>query len=149
MCSIEGVRLMKIKVDKLNDNFQYEYILNNKPYFISGVLQDEVIEVSINKEKRFIKVDKIIETSKHRIKPNCDIYDKCGGCKLLHVSYEHQLKLKTEMVKRLFLKNNIKHPVLDIIGMKNPIEYRNKNQVVFGYDDKKRNSHNYEQQISN
>ena len=129
---------MKIVVGKLNDNFQYVVNLNNKTYNLSNVVEGETLEVSVNKEKRSIKIDKIINASKERIKPVCSIYERCGGCKLLHVNYDYQLKLKTEMVKRLFIENNYKCHVNDVIGMKDPYEYRNKNQVVFGYDEKRR-----------
>lgn len=129
---------MKIVIGKLNDNFQYVVNLNNKTYNLSNIIEGETVEVSVNKEKRSIKIDKIINASKERIKPICSIYERCGGCKLLHVNYDYQLKLKTEMVKRLFIENNYKCHVNDVIGMKEPYEYRNKNQVVFGYDEKRR-----------
>ena len=129
---------MKIVVGKLNDNFQYEVNISGKTYYLSNVIEGETVEVSINKEKRSIKIDKIINTSVNRVKPSCNIYERCGGCKLLHVDYSHQLKLKTEMVKKLFKENNYNCVVNDVIGMNNPFEYRNKNQVVFGYDEKRR-----------
>ena len=129
---------MKIIVNKLNDNFSYELEFNGKIYYLNNALENETLEVSINKEKRTIKIDKVINPSKYRIKPKCDIYDLCGGCKLLHVDYNHQLFLKTEMVKRLFKENNFKVNVLDTIGMSNPTEYRNKNQVVFGFNNQRK-----------
>ena len=93
---------MKITTSKLNDNFSFPFDYNGKTYYLNNTLENETLEVSINKEKRTIKIDKIINPSKYRIKPKCDIYESCGGCKLLHVDYSHQLFLKTEMVKRLF-----------------------------------------------
>ena len=65
---------MKIVVGKLNDNFQYVVNLNNKTYNLSNVVEGETLEVSVNKEKRSIKIDKIINASKERIKPVCSIY---------------------------------------------------------------------------
>lgn len=129
---------MKITTTKLNDNFSCPIEINGKTYYLNNTLENETLEVSINKEKRTIKIDKIINPSKYRIKPKCDIYESCGGCKLLHVDYNHQLFLKTEMVKRLFKENNFKVNVLDTIGMTNPTEYRNKNQVVFGYNNQRK-----------
>ncbi len=129
---------MKVTINQLNDNFQAELDNNGKKFYINNVLPNEEIEVTINKEKRTIKLEKIIKASEFRIKPKCDIYDRCGGCKLLHAKYEYQLKLKTQMVQRLFKENNFKQQVNETIGMKSPKEYRNKNQVVFGYDDKRR-----------
>ena len=56
----------------------------------------------------------------------------CGGCQYQGISYDKQLKLKQEYVEGL-LKSFGK--IKPIIGMNNPLNYRNKVQVSFGYDD--------------
>lgn len=129
---------MKAVIENYNSNFQGEITLNGKKYYLPGVIKGEEVEVTLNKEKGFVKLDKVITPSKIRVNPPCDIYQKCGGCHLLHIAYQEQLKLKTQMVIDLFKNAGIKAHINDIIGMKDPKEYRNKNQVVFGYDDKRR-----------
>lgn len=59
----------------------------------------------------------------------CPVYKKCGGCQLLHMDYEKQLRWKKEQVLKL-LKPYGK--LEDMIGMENPEHYRHKVHAVFG-----------------
>ncbi|WP_347559827.1 23S rRNA (uracil(1939)-C(5))-methyltransferase RlmD [Clostridium sp. AM58-1XD] len=63
----------------------------------------------------------------------CPVYKKCGGCQLLDMPYNEQLKKKQKMMEEL-LKGIC--PVKPIIGMKNPYHYRNKVHAVFDHDRK-------------
>ncbi len=63
----------------------------------------------------------------------CKVNKKCGGCQLLHLSYPDQLALKQKEMKSL-LKGIC--PVEKIIGMENPLHYRNKVTAAFDIDRK-------------
>lgn len=63
----------------------------------------------------------------------CPIAKKCGGCQLLHFSYEKQLAEKQKAVTGL-LKGICE--VEPIIGMEEPFHYRNKVHAVFDTDKK-------------
>jgi 23S rRNA (uracil1939-C5)-methyltransferase len=65
----------------------------------------------------------------------CSIYKKCGGCTLLHLPYEEQLKKKQERIDALLADLCVPEPVLK---MKNPDHYRAKVTSVFSYDRKGR-----------
>ena len=60
----------------------------------------------------------------------CPVHGKCGGCQLLDMPYEKQLKQKQKQVSKLLKPycNTEK-----IIGMDNPFHYRNKVHAVFGH----------------
>ena len=60
----------------------------------------------------------------------CQVLGKCGGCQLLDVPYEKQLKDKHRKAEEL-LKGFCK--VYPIEGMEYPFHYRNKVHAVFGY----------------
>ncbi len=63
----------------------------------------------------------------------CPNFGKCGGCQLLSLPYEEQVKRKQRMVEELlgpFCK------VEPFIGMEEPRHYRNKVHAVFGLDRK-------------
>lgn len=114
---------------------------NGKEYDVPGTIVGEKVKVQINDDKKNprLKVLEILEKSPDRITPKCPIFEQCGGCTLLHISYERQLKEKTELVKRIFLKEtglNLKVPLC--LGMDNPYNYRNKSQIVFKNDPKKK-----------
>jgi len=75
----------------------------------------------------FAKVIEIINKSPERIDSDCKTYNRCGGCSLRHISYKETLKIKKEKVQNLvdkMLKTKIK--VEDVIGMDEPLFYRNK-----------------------
>lgn len=61
----------------------------------------------------------------------CPVYKKCGGCQLLHMDYEKQLKKKKELAAG-FLKEFGK--IERIIGMEKPEHYRCKVHAAFGRD---------------
>ena len=64
------------------------------------------------------------------------LYEKyCGGCSLWKYSYPKQLVLKNDYINKLLGSFTKVEP---IIGMEDPLYYRNKIQVSFGYDEKRR-----------
>lgn len=67
--------------------------------------------------------------------PACPLYKKCGGCQLQNLSYEEQLRWKERRVISLVGQFGRVEP---IIGMEQPLHYRNKVQAAFGLDHKKR-----------
>ncbi len=60
----------------------------------------------------------------------CPVSKKCGGCQMIDVPYEEQLRRKQALLQKLLGKYCRVHP---IVGMENPFHYRNKVHAVFGY----------------
>lgn len=60
----------------------------------------------------------------------CPVQKKCGGCQLLEVPYGEQLRQKQQQVEKL-IRPYCK--VERIIGMEEPLHYRNKVHAVFGH----------------
>lgn len=65
----------------------------------------------------------------------CPNFKKCGGCQYPGMSYEKQLKEKQKMLTGLLGAFGKIHPV---IGMQDPLHYRNKVHAVLGRDRKGR-----------
>lgn len=61
----------------------------------------------------------------------CEIYKKCGGCQLTNLSYQEQLSYKMRRVISLLGRFA---RVDEIIGMDDPLHYRNKMQAAFAVD---------------
>ncbi len=59
----------------------------------------------------------------------CPVSRKCGGCQLMNMTYEEQLRYKQAKVVKLLSGF---HRVNSIIGMEAPFHYRNKVQAAFG-----------------
>ena len=96
--------------------------------FVKGMIVDEEAYVKIIAEKKnyaFGIIDKLIKESPYRIKSECPIAYKCGGCDYRHIDYNYQLKLKKDVLINTF-RNYI---VMDIIPDDNPYYYRNKVQI--------------------
>lgn len=113
--------------------------IDNFPIFISKAIKGEKVKIvciKVKKNMAYGKLVEIIEDSKDRVEPVCNIYSQCGGCNLQHLSYEAQLELKKDRVKdcltrigKISLDNVIIHPT---IGMEIPYRYRNKVQLPVG-----------------
>ena len=129
----------KYIVDIIDNGFGGEGIakVNGFTIFIPNALKGEKCEVLILKvlsSQAYGKVVKILEESEDRMKPDCETYQRCGGCDLRHMKYETTLNLKRNTVQSLInksLKNKIE--AKKTIGMKNPYNYRNKAQYPLGY----------------
>jgi len=108
--------------------------------FVPGALQGEEVIIEITGKKRGVlwgKLKEVVVAHEHRTAPTCPVYSSCGGCRLQHVSYPEQLKIKEGLVrqalKRIGGLDEVKvHPV---IGMDNPWGYRNKGHFQVGLVD--------------
>lgn len=96
---------------------------NNFTIFVPHTLKGDIVKAKITKiTKKLIYTDLIdfIKKSKNHIKVECPYYNICGGCDLLHLSYDREKALKEKYIKKLFKKFNKK-----IITF-NRYNYRNK-----------------------
>jgi 23S rRNA (uracil1939-C5)-methyltransferase len=104
-----------------------------KAVFIPFVLAGETIEASLTEEKPGFaraKAEAVIDPSPRRVQSRCPYFARCGGCHYQHASYEHQLEIKTDILRenlrriaKLELKNEIEvHP-------SPPWNYRNRSRL--------------------
>ena len=123
-----------VKIESLGYEGEGVAKIDRYPIFIPGALKGETVRIEIIKAKKkyaFGKLLEIIEKSNERQEPKCINYEKCGGCTLMHLSYEGQLDFKFDRVKDCIKKiagldeKIVKYP----LGMENGYRYRNK--VIF------------------
>jgi len=72
-----------------------------KVVFIDGALPDETVRYTVieNRKKYTLgSAIEILKTSTHRIKPKCEVYNKCGGCALQHLSADQQIVYKQQQL---------------------------------------------------
>ncbi|MCI7798904.1 MAG: TRAM domain-containing protein [Spirochaetia bacterium] len=108
--------------------------IDGKTIFIPFAVPGEKLKIQITEEKRDYcraKIVEIINPSPHRIKPVCPLYEKCGGCNLMHIDYEFQKELKKEILKDLFIKNSVTPPEITVISG-DAFSYRNRFQLTDG-----------------
>ena len=110
--------------------------------FIDNLLPGE--EADIETDFKYGKLAKAKAINRYndspdRVHPACKYYPNCGGCQLMHLSYEKQLEYKTKKVKELlhkFAKLDVE--VYPCIGLENPTRFRNKVQKPVRFDNKKK-----------
>lgn len=74
-----------------------------------------------------------------RVHPECKYYPNCGGCQIMHLSYQAQLDFKTKKVKELLHKfARLDIDVFPCIGLSDPRRFRNKVQKPVRFDNKKK-----------
>ncbi len=104
------------------------------PIFVSYAGVGDVVEVEITKMKKnlaFAKVMKFYE--KKSVKPICKDFYQCGGCHIMHLPYEEQLRFKTNHVANTVKRiGKVDTEIRDTLGMKTPYHYRNK--LIMPYD---------------
>lgn len=114
--------------------------VNGYPLFIPYALPGEeavVKVVKVNKKFGYGKLLEVKQESEDRGEPPCNVFYKCGGCQLQHMSYDMQLQMKENQVKNVMRKiAHLDHvPVHAPIGMDDPWRYRNKVQIPVGEKD--------------
>jgi 23S rRNA (uracil1939-C5)-methyltransferase len=84
-------------------------------------------------------LEEVVRASPHRVTPRCAHFgppDLCGGCAWQHIAYPEQLRLKTDLVRRLLAITMGGHPpavadTLPATPLDNPWGYRHKVHFVF------------------
>ncbi len=110
--------------------------VEGKIIFVPNTIVGEIVNIKITKEKKNYmegKVTAIIKESPTRVKRICPYYEDCGGCDLLHLPYDEQLKYKENKIKNIvnqYLKEKIE--ITSIVSSDQQLNYRNK--VTFQAD---------------
>lgn len=102
----------KVLIEKLVDYGRGITHINNKVVFVENALPHEEVEIQITSDhKKYdeAKVMKYVKKSKDRIESICPHFNECGGCNLLHLSYEDTLLFKREKIKSLLEKAKIEY----------------------------------------
>ena len=111
--------------------------------FVKDAFVGDVARVKVMKMKKtygYARLMEVVQKSPDRIAPECPIARACGGCQLQEISYEAELRFKENKVKNNLIRiggfeekfiESVREP---IVGMENPVRYRNKAQYPVGKD---------------
>ena len=121
----------KLIIDIVDNGINFEGIAKIDGYviFVPFAIKGEKVEIVIikaNKNFAIGKILNIIEKSKYRVEPDCSIYGKCGSCNTLHIDYNYELEVKKINIINTFKKQGINIKDINLIGMGNVYNYRNK-----------------------
>ncbi len=123
--------MYELEIEKLDHQGRGIAHLNDKIVFVENALPSEIVKIKVVKENKKIMeaiVIDYIKKSNNRINPACPYYNECGGCDLLHLSYEEQLKYKENKIKEIMARyaDIDEELVKSIISSPKQYDYRNK-----------------------
>lgn len=110
--------------------------IGGRAVFVKGAIPGELWEIKL------VKVSasavwalglKLLEAAPERVTPSCPVYGKCGGCALLHMNYDAELRFKLERVNEAFRRiGGLDFRISEIIGAEKTEGYRNKSILAVG-----------------
>jgi 23S rRNA (uracil1939-C5)-methyltransferase len=110
--------------------------VNDKVIFIPWVIPGDVVDVQIKKKRTSYskgEATKIHVFSDKRVKPKCEHFTQCGGCKWQNMDYTHQLFYKQkQVVDNLKRLGKFEMPAVSpILPSEHIYYYRNKLEYTF------------------
>jgi 23S rRNA (uracil1939-C5)-methyltransferase len=107
---------------------------DGRAVFVPFGLPGELVRVELTEDKKNFargKILEVINSAPERISPKCKHFGLCGGCHYQNLSYENQLKAKTEILRdQLQRIGKIENPpVKPMVAL--PLEWNYRNNVQF------------------
>lgn len=104
--------------------------IGGRAVFVKNTIVGETWEIRILKVTAsavYGKAERCITPSPNRQRPPCPVFRKCGGCSLLHMTYDEELRMKLGRVNDAIRRiGGLDFAVQHIVGMEAPAHYRNK-----------------------
>ena len=105
--------------------------VSDRVLFVPFTVDGDEAEVEITEvRKRYARAKPIgiPVPSRHRVRPLCPVYTRCGGCGMQHIAYPHQLALKQRQVEETFrrIAGLSRIPIAEIIPSPRPFGWRGK-----------------------
>lgn len=102
--------------------------------FVPGALPGESLRARVTTRKKEYAIafpEELVEPHQFRRRPPCLVYDRCGGCQLLHAEYPLQLELKQSIVQDAFSRifKRPFPPVSPCVPSPDQMAYRNKTSL--------------------
>ena len=136
---IKKNQILEVKISDVTSAGDGVAKVDDYPIFINGGVTGDVLNITVTKTNKtygFGRINEIIEPSPYRVSPPCPVFESCGGCDLMHISYPHQLKIKQDTVtgnlQRIASLHPDRYEFDGIIGAKSTLGYRSKSQLPVG-----------------
>lgn len=128
--------LQNIEIQKIAAEGKSIAYVDDKVLFVPHTIPGDIVDVQVSrKRKSFLEgfVTRIHRESPLRIKPACQHFGICGGCKWQNLPYEKQLEFKQqEIIENLQRIGKVKlQNVYPILASEEQFNYRNKLEFTF------------------
>ncbi len=136
-------QILTVTIEDIGNNGEGIGRTDGYTLFVKDALCGDTVRARLTKVKKnyaYARCEEIITPSPERTEPFCPEHRRCGGCQIQAMSYDAQLHFKEKKVKNNLLRiGGIAHEELErvfepIIGMDEPLRYRNKAQYPVGRD---------------
>lgn len=132
-------QLVTVTIEDMGSSGEGIGKVNGYTLFIKDAVIGDTVQAKITKTRDnygFARLMQLEKPSPYRVQPPCTFARRCGGCQLQALSYPQQLKYKeTKVRKNLEHIGGLKNvPMEPILGMEDPLHYRNKAQFPIGTD---------------
>lgn len=123
--------LYRVTIEDVNDLGYGVCRIDSQVVFVAlGVTGDTALVriIKVAKTYAVARIEELITPSDLRVEPACDVFRRCGGCSLLHMTDAAEKELKEGFVKSALHKAGLDIPVRELLRGKNRTHYRNKAQ---------------------
>ena len=120
----------RVRCKKLDSSGCGVVEFNGRKFAIKGLLPGELatMELVYRAKETGAKLCKVLETSPDRVESACPVFDRCGGCQLLHMSEQAQAAFKQGICEERLGGFGKVRPILTA---EHPQYYRNKVHAAF------------------
>ena len=92
---------VELEITDMTDDGKGLGRLSGLAIFVAGAVPGDKVSVRITRLKKryaFAETITLLEASAARVQPTCPYYQDCGGCSMLELSYEEQLRIKRKNI---------------------------------------------------
>jgi len=118
-----------VLIDRLDHQGRGIGYINNKIVFVKNALPGENVKVKVTRENKKFYEGVVIEyysKSSDRVEVECPYYKFCGGCDIMHMSYNFQHDFKFNKVKDIIKKFVHEDIKINEVSYDELFYYRNK-----------------------
>lgn len=129
--------IIQVRIDDIGNDGEGIGREDGFTFFIKDAVIGDTVKALVMKMKKtygYARLTEIIEPSPYRVEAPCPVARQCGGCQLQAMSYEKQLEFKENKVRNHLMRIGgfTEIPMEPIVGMEQPLGYRNKAQFPVG-----------------
>ena len=139
----EKNQILTVEIEDITSEGEGIGKISGYPFFVKDAVIGDTVQIRVTRTKKnyaYGRLEKVVEPSPFRVEPICGFHKQCGGCQIQAMDYERQLEFKQSKVRNNLVRiggfdaefiDGVMEPV---VGMEDPLHYRNKAQYPIGRD---------------
>lgn len=139
----EKNQILTVEIEDITSEGEGIGKISGYPFFVKDAVIGDTVQIRVTRTKKnyaYGRLEKVVEPSPFRVEPICGFHKQCGGCQIQAMDYERQLEFKQSKVRNNLVRiggfdaefiDGVMEPV---VGMEDPLHYRNKAQYPIGMD---------------